>query len=85
MSSFEILQDISEEVGQAISSDQVSASRVMKLVNSAFCGFPGRINTLSHTISFLGFLTIRIVVITACIIGDFDYEDKGNGLDDKAF
>lgn len=83
-----LLQDprtSSEEVGHAISSDQALASRVMKLVNSAFYGFPGRINTISHAISLLGFLTVRNVVITASIIGAFDDEDNQFGLDYKSF
>jgi HD-like signal output (HDOD) protein len=84
-----LLQDprtSSEEVGHAISSDQALASRVMKLVNSAFYGFPGRINTISHAISLLGFLTVRNIVITASIIGAFDDEDqKQKGLDYKQF
>lgn len=83
-----LLQDprtSSEEVGQAISSDQALASRVMKLVNSAFYGFPGRINTISHAISLLGFLTVRNVVITASIIGAFEEEEAQSGLNLKEF
>tara|TARA_B110000483_G_scaffold152400_1_gene181309 strand:+ start:913 stop:1770 length:858 start_codon:yes stop_codon:yes gene_type:complete len=83
-----LLQDpktSSEEIGLAISNDQALASRVMKLVNSAFYGFPGRINTISHAISLLGFLTVRNVVITASIIGAFEDKDEGIGLDFKGF
>ena len=83
-----LLQDprtSSEEVGQAIMNDQALASRVMKLVNSAFYGFPGRINTISHAISLLGFLTVRNVVITASIIGTFGDDKNEDGLNLKAF
>jgi HD-like signal output (HDOD) protein len=60
-----------EELGRAISSDQALAAKVLKLVNSAFYGFPGRISTITHAIVILGFSTIKNVVLTASILDMF--------------
>lgn len=69
-----------EEIGKAITTDQALASKVLKLVNSAFYGFPGRISTLSHAIVILGFSTIKNVVLTASIFDSF--RGKGAGTAD---
>ncbi|HEX2955913.1 MAG TPA: HDOD domain-containing protein [Chitinispirillaceae bacterium] len=60
-----------EEVGKAITTDQALASKVLKLVNSAFYGFPGKISTITHAIVILGFSTIKNVVLTASIFDAF--------------
>ena len=60
-----------EELGRAIASDQALAAKVLKLVNSAFYGFPGRISTITHAIVILGFSTIKNVVLTASILDIF--------------
>ncbi len=74
-----------EEIGKAITTDQALASKVLKLVNSAFYGFPGRISTITHAIVILGFSTVKNIVLTASIldifsrkrttdVADFDFE-----------
>jgi putative nucleotidyltransferase with HDIG domain len=68
-----------EEIGKAITTDQALASKALKLVNSAFYGFPGRISTLSHAIVILGFSTIKNIVLTASIFDSF--RGKGVGPD----
>lgn len=60
-----------EEVGKAITTDQALASKVLKLVNSAFYGFPGRISTITHAIVILGFSTVKNIVLTASIFDAF--------------
>lgn len=60
-----------EEIGKAITTDQALATKVLKLVNSAFYGFPGRISTITHAIVILGFSTIKNVVLTASIFDAF--------------
>jgi putative nucleotidyltransferase with HDIG domain len=66
-----------EEIGKAITTDQALASKALKLVNSAFYGFPGRISTLSHAIVILGFSTIKNIVLTASIFDSFRGKGKG--------
>lgn len=60
-----------EELGRAIKADQALAAKVLKLVNSAFYGFPGRISTITHAIVILGFSTIKNVVLTTSILDTF--------------
>jgi HD-like signal output (HDOD) protein len=60
-----------EELGRAISSDPALVSKVLKLVNSAFYGFPGRIGTITQAIVILGFSTIRNVVLTTSVLKAF--------------
>jgi len=67
-----------EEIGKAITTDQALASKVLKLVNSAFYGFPGRINTITHAIVILGFSTVKNIVLTASIFDAF--RTKGNSF-----
>lgn len=64
-------QTSAEEIGKAITTDQALASKVLKLVNSAFYGFPGRISTITHAVVILGFSTIKNIVLTASIFDSF--------------
>lgn len=61
------------EVGKLIASDQVLGARVLRLVNSPFYGFPGRISSISHAIILLGFNVIKGVVLSASV---FDIMEK---------
>ncbi|MGD0211510.1 MAG: HDOD domain-containing protein [Desulfomonilia bacterium] len=56
-----------KDVGKLISSDQVLGARVLRLVNSSFYGFPGRISSISHAIILLGFNVIKGVVLSASV------------------
>ena len=72
-----------EEIGRAITTDQALASKVLKLVNSAFYGFPGRISTITHAIVILGFSTVKNIVLTASIFDAF--RKKNNGISEFNF
>ncbi len=56
-----------KEVGQLIASDQILGAKVLRLVNSPFYGFPGRISSISHAIILLGFDVIKGVVFSASV------------------
>ncbi|MDQ3000664.1 MAG: HDOD domain-containing protein [Fibrobacterota bacterium] len=70
-----------EELGRAIASDPPLVSKVLKLVNSAFYGFPGRISTLTQAIVILGFSTIRNVILTTSVLKAFGKDTTQNGFD----
>jgi putative nucleotidyltransferase with HDIG domain len=57
-----------EEVGRMISTDQVLSARVLRLVNSAYYGFPGRISTVTHALVLLGFNVVKGLVLSAAVI-----------------
>ena len=52
-------QTSATEIGEIISQDQALTARVLKLVNSAYYGFPRQITTVNHAVVILGFKTIR--------------------------
>lgn len=60
-------ESTAKEVGKLIASDQVLGAKVLKLVNSPFYGFPGRISSISHAIILLGFDVIKGVVLSASV------------------
>lgn len=62
-----------KDVGRLIASDQVLGAKVLRLVNSPFYGFPGRISSISHAIILLGFNVIKGVVLSASV---FDLMEK---------
>jgi len=75
-----------EEIGKAITTDQALASKVLKLVNSAFYGFPGKISTITHAIVILGFATVKNIVLTASIFDAFRGKGKNvTGFDLEQF
>jgi len=66
-----------EELGLAIRTDQGLVSRVLKLVNSAFYGFPGKIGSISHAVVLLGFSTVKNIVLTASVLDIFKTSGGG--------
>jgi putative nucleotidyltransferase with HDIG domain len=73
------------DVGQAISSDQVIASKVLKLANSAFYGFAGKVNTVPHAIAVLGFNATKNVVLTTSILSALNLKTPIEGFSLAAF
>ena len=63
-----------KEVAQLISRDPAITSKILRVVNSSFYGFPNRITTVTHAIVILGFNTIKSVVLSSSI---FDVFQKG--------
>jgi HD-like signal output (HDOD) protein len=74
-----------EELGRAIATDPSLVSKVLKLVNSAFYGFPGRISTITQAIVILGFSTIRNVVLTTSVLKAFTCKLEQKGFDIESF
>ncbi len=59
------------EVAEEISKDQVLAAKVLKLVNSGFCGFRKPISTITHAMVLLGFDVVRSLVVSASVFDLF--------------
>ncbi len=64
-----------EQMGKVISKDHILAAKLLKLVNSAFYGFPQRISSLSSAIILLGFNVIKSLIISASIFEVMENED----------
>ncbi|GBU23098.1 hypothetical protein R80B4_03014 [Fibrobacteres bacterium R8-0-B4] len=71
-----------EELGLAIRTDQGLTARVLKLVNSAFYGFPGKIGSISHAVVLLGFSTVKNIVLTASVLDIFKMNSGGRFAQD---
>jgi len=64
-----------EQMGRVISKDHILASKLLKLVNSAFYGFPQRISSLNSAIILLGFNVIKSLIISASIFEVMEAQD----------
>ncbi|MCC6738007.1 MAG: HDOD domain-containing protein [Planctomycetia bacterium] len=74
-----------KEIAQLISSDPAITSKVLRVVNSSFYGFPNRISTVTHAIVILGFNTIRSVVLSTSIFDALRKTAPAQGFDRTAF
>ena len=52
-----------KKIGEFISNDPALTTKVLKMVNSAFYGFPGRISSVSHATVLLGSNVIRGLIV----------------------
>jgi len=62
----EILDDPNSSVKDLtaiITNDQVIMSKILKLVNSAFYGFPQKITTIARAVTILGFNTVKGLIL----------------------
>ena len=74
-----------KEVSQIISSDPALTSKVLRVVNSSFYGFPNRITTITHAIVILGFNTIKSIVLSSTIFDVFRRGTKPGEFDRTEF
>ncbi len=64
-------------LGSVIEKDQVLTSKLLKMVNSSFFGFPQRISTVSNAIVLLGFNVIKTLIVTSSIFEVMQSSDVG--------
>jgi HD-like signal output (HDOD) protein len=69
------------KVAEVISEDPVLSARVLKLVNSAFYGFPSKITTISRAIGIIGFNELKQIVFTTSIFDIFKIENRRVSFD----
>ena len=72
------------DVGRMIEQDQALTAKVLKLVNSAFYGFPGQIKSIQHAVVIMGFNKVKNVVVTASVF-DMAKGRKSDRLDLSRF
>lgn len=68
------------QLAEIVSRDQALATKILKLVNSAFYGYRSEINTISRAMVILGFRTVRNATLAISV---FDYVREGS--DDNNF
>jgi len=64
-----------EQMGRVISKDHILAAKLLKLVNSAFYGFPQKISSLNSAIILLGFNVIKSLIISSSIFELMESQD----------
>lgn len=63
-----------ESLAKIISTDQASSFKILKIVNSPFYGFRGKIDTISQAILYLGFNEVRNIIFALSVINAFSKE-----------
>jgi len=74
-----------EELNRLISLDQGLASKILRIVNSAYYGFPKRISTITHAVVILGFNTVRNLVLGVSAFGLLSQKSTPTGLNRVKF
>lgn len=72
------------EIARIISGDAGLAARLLKIVNSAFYGFPNRIETIIHAVSIIGSTQLRDLALATTVINQFKGIPK-NLIDMESF
>jgi len=62
----------SADLARVISTDPAMTARVLKLVNSAFWGVRGGVDSLQHAVSLLGMNQVHDLVLASSVIETFD-------------
>jgi len=77
----ELVQDpksSAAQLGKIIANDSGLTSRVLRMVNSAYYGFPRQISSIQHAITILGFTTIKSLVLSSSIFRIFSQKSGTN-------
>lgn len=73
------------KIGEVISTDISLSTKTLKIVNSAFYGFPKRISTITQAVVILGFNTIKSAVFGVAVINAFDKYKRNSILNYNDF
>jgi HD-like signal output (HDOD) protein len=73
-----------KDLERVIENDQALASKLLKLVNSAFFGFPSEIRTISRAVMIVGFKALSQLAMSASVLNLFPKGDQ-EVLDFKGF
>jgi putative nucleotidyltransferase with HDIG domain len=69
-----------DHLTRVISSDQGLTANLLKLCNSAFYGLPRTIGSVKQAIMYLGFHTVRNLVLTSALFDIFREQKEGYGF-----
>ena len=73
------------DLNRLISADQALASKVLRLVNSSYYGFPRKISTITNAVVILGFNTVRNLTTSLGVFNAFDAQGQKTALDRDEF
>lgn len=76
-------QDIGNyELAQIIETDQAFTARILRLVNSPFYGFAGKIVSVEEAITMLGLNTVHQLLLTTSLLNNVLVQDKAVNLNE---
>ena len=75
----------SQELADAIKRDQALTSRILKIVNSAYYGFPRNIGNIDRAVVILGFDEIINITQAECMLQSFPASDSSPYFNLKEF
>ena len=76
-----IAQDVgNHELAQIIETDQAFTARILRLVNSPFYGFAGKIVSVEEAITMLGLNTVHQLLLTTSLLNTIKIENKALDL-----
>ncbi len=56
------------DIGKVVSKDEAITAKILRVVNSAFYGARGRVTTISHAVTLLGFQQLRMVIMGVVLL-----------------
>lgn len=65
-----------KQLATVISRDQVLSARILRMVNSPFYGFPGRISSVTHALVLLGFNVVKGLILTTSVFENLGKDAK---------
>lgn len=65
------------QIAELIEKDQVITTKVLRLANSAFYGFPKKVSTVQQAMMLLGVNVLKILIMTSSIFEIIHREDVG--------
>ncbi len=65
------------QIADLIEKDQVITTKVLRLANSAFYGFPRKVSTVQQAMMLLGMNVLKILIMTSSIFDIIHKEDVG--------
>lgn len=73
------------DLNRLISADQALTSKVLRLVNSSYYGFPRKISTITNAVVILGFNTVRNLTTSLGVFNAFDARGQKTALNRDDF
>ena len=73
------------DLNKVISLDPVLMARVLKLINSAYYGVSGKVNSLVRAIIMLGINTVKNLALSSSVIATLGQKNNFQALDPQAF
>lgn len=73
------------DLGRVVEKDQALTSKLLRLANSAFYSFPGRIETITRAITIIGFKQLKDLVLAISVREAFNEFGKDSPVNMKNF